>query len=301
MASSPASSATKPKRNLLTTANGKKLVMAITGLALCGFLFFHLLGNLTLLQGGGWFNNYAGFLNAIPFLLVVELGLAAIVFLHAWEGYTVWKGNKAARGDQQYHYKEWTKQKKSDKSRKSVASTTMMATGIILLLFMLMHVWHFKYYHSIGPAGPVAMEHAGEAAPGVGVTGTGVAAPEAQSAGETKVESMQLAQHVEHEMQKKYVLALYLLCLVAVALHLYHAVGSSLQTLGAGSSRFGQAIWYLGRAFAVVVGGGFVLLALWIGFFGFISKPPMIPNTAINAAQPAVEQPLAEPPVVENR
>ena len=39
MASSPATSATKPKRNLFTTANGKKLVMAITGLALCGFLF----------------------------------------------------------------------------------------------------------------------------------------------------------------------------------------------------------------------------------------------------------------------
>ena len=93
--------------------------MAITGLALCGFLFFHLAGNLLLLQGGGWFNNYATFLNAIPFLLVIELGLAAIVFLHAWEGYTVWKGNKAARGEQGYYYKDWTEtQKKQQKPQK---------------------------------------------------------------------------------------------------------------------------------------------------------------------------------------
>ncbi len=261
MASSPVTSATRPKRNLLTTANGKKLVMAITGLALCGFLFFHLAGNLTLLQGGSWFNNYAGFLNAIPFLLVIELGLAAIVFLHAWEGYTVWKGNKAARGGQEYHYKEWTKQKKSNKSRKSVASTTMMATGIILLLFMLMHVWHFKYHHSIGPAGPVAAQHAGEAAQIIAVTG---------GKDETPRETMQLAQHVVYELQKPYVLVLYLLCMAAVGLHLYHAVGSSLQTLGAGSSRFGQAIWYFGRAFAAIIGGAFFILPIWIYFFGRI-------------------------------
>ena len=272
MASSPATSATKPKRNLFTTANGKKLVMAITGLALCGFLFFHLAGNLTLLQGGVWFNNYATFLNAIPFLLIIELGLAAIVFLHAWEGYTVWKGNKAARGEQGYYYKDWTKHKKSNKSRKSVASTTMMVTGIILLLFMLMHVWHFKYHHSIGPAGPVAAQHSGEAAPVVGVTGTGVAAPEDQSARETKVETMQLAQHVVFELRKWYVLVLYLLCMAAVGLHLYHAVGSSLQTLGAGSSRFGQAIWYFGRAFAAIIGGAFFLLPIWIAFFGKIPQ-----------------------------
>ncbi len=267
MASSPATSATRPKRNLFTTANGKKLVMAITGLALCGFLFFHLAGNLLLLQGGGWFNNYASFLNAIPFLLIIELGLAAIVFLHAWEGYTVWKGNKAARGDQQYHYKEWTKQKKSDKSRKSVASTTMMATGIILLLFMLMHVWHFKYHHSIGPANPIAAEHSGETAPAIGVINAGAAASESQTKAETKVETMQLAQHVIYELQKPYVLVLYLLCMAAVGMHLYHAVGSSLQTLGAGSSRFGQAIWYFGRAFAAIIGGAFFLLPIWIAFF----------------------------------
>ena len=122
-------------------------------------------------------------------------------------------------------------------------------------------------------------------------------------------ETMQLAEHVVEEMQKPYVLVLYLLCLVAVAMHLYHAVGSSLQTLGAGSSRFGQAIWYLGRAFAVVVGGGFILLALWVGF---IADKPMIPddkpkttkpNAAMNpAAEPvSATQPIAEPPVVENR
>lgn len=274
MASSPTILGKVKSKNLLWTAIGKKLVMAVTGLALVAFLCLHLAGNLLLLQGGGWFNNYATVLNAVPFLLIVELGLAAIFLIHAYDGYTLWKGNKAARG-QEYYYKDWTKRQKSKKSKKSIASTTMMVTGIILLLFTVMHVWHFKYHHSIGPSNPISEKKAGDASPGLGVAGVGPAAPEAQSPAETKQETMQLAEHVAYELKKPYVLALYFLCMIAVTMHLYHAIGSSLQTLGAGASRIGQALWHISRVVAVVVGAGFTLLPVWVCFF--YKLPPKAP------------------------
>lgn len=280
MASSPTTVGKVKSKNLLWTAIGKKLVMAITGLALVMFLILHLAGNLLLLQGGGWFNNYATVLNAIPFLLIVELGLAAIFLIHAYDGYTLWKGNKAARG-QEYYYKDWTKRQKSKKSKKSVASTTMMVTGIILLSFTVMHVWHFKYHHSIGPANPVSEVKAGDAAAGIGVIGVGAAAPEPQSQAETKKETLQLAEHVIYELKKPYVLVLYVLCMIAVTLHLYHAIGSSLQTLGAGASRVGQALWHISRVVAAIVGLGFVFLPLWVMF---IAK---MPKTEAQQAAPA--------------
>lgn len=290
MASSPTVAGKVKSKNLLWTTIGKKLVMAITGLALVGFLVVHLAGNLLLLQGGGWFNNYAGFLNAIPFLLLVELGLGAIFLIHAYDGYTLWKGNKAARG-QEYYYKDWTKRQKSKKSKKSIASTTMMVTGIILLAFTVMHVWHFKYHHSIGPANPISEIKAGDVSPGIGVAGVGAAAPEGQSPAQTKKETIQLAEHVIYELQKPYVTLLYVLCMAAVTLHLYHAIGSSLQTLGAGASRVGQALWHISRVVAVIVGLGFTFLPLWVLFL--YKAPPPLPRG--QAAQAQVLAPEGAP------
>ena len=75
----------KPRRGI-TSAVGKKVVMAVTGLALCLYLVAHLAGNLLLLLGRGQvFNTYAGFLNSIPFLLLIELGLLAIFLIHAYD------------------------------------------------------------------------------------------------------------------------------------------------------------------------------------------------------------------------
>ena len=44
---------------LYRSALGKKYVMAITGIVLMGFVFFHMLGNLKMYLGPGDFNHYA--------------------------------------------------------------------------------------------------------------------------------------------------------------------------------------------------------------------------------------------------
>src|SRR5436190_24217098 len=103
----------------------KKILMAVTGLLLCVFLVLHLLGNTLLLFGNVAFNNYAHLLMTFPPIVwAMEIGLAALFLIHAYEGIVVFLGNKAAR-PQGYEVQQWTRAK-STRSRKSTSSTTMI-------------------------------------------------------------------------------------------------------------------------------------------------------------------------------
>jgi succinate dehydrogenase / fumarate reductase cytochrome b subunit len=252
----------------------KKIIMAITGLALCLFLCGHLAGNTLLYFPNGnfnWFNSYASFLNAIPILPILELGIVAMFAIHAFEGFAVWKQNKSARPIEYQGSRHWTKEK-SNKSRKTVSSTTMMWTGTVILLFVIVHVWQMKYHHSIGPDNPVSAVHSGESAPGVGVAGAGITPDAAQSPQETAAETKVLSEHVVYELKKPYVMALYLLCMIALGLHLNHAVWSAFQTLGATNSKIRKVMVLFGRAFTIVIAGGFFLIPLWVYFFVEVPK-----------------------------
>ena len=132
---------TPPKRRFVTIA--KKIVTALTGLALCIFLVGHLAGNLLLLLGATTFNSYAHFLNALPFIIPVEIGLGALFLLHAYEALSVTFENRKARPIG-YEVSNWGRSK-SEKSRKTLSSTFMMWSGIIILIFVILHVWHFKF------------------------------------------------------------------------------------------------------------------------------------------------------------
>lgn len=274
MASSSIPTAKAKRRLPLFSTVGKKVIMAVSGLALCGFLCGHLAGNLLLLQGGRftWFNTYARTLNALPFLLLLELGIVAMFLIHAYDGFVLHKQNKEARGQGEYYYKEWTRQRKSSKSRKGVSSTTMFVTGVTLLLFTALHIWHFKYHHSIGPENPISAQIAGKGAPLVGVGTGGIAPAEGQSVNESKAETSDLAAHVVYELKKPYVLVLYVLCMIALASHLNHAVSSAFQSLGASNTRFERPIIWFGKLFTVAIGGAFILLPIWVSFFSRLPR-----------------------------
>ena len=117
----------KPPRAVtpLTTAIGKKVVMAITGLALCLYLVAHLAGNLLLLRSSSqflWFNAYAYYLNSIPFLVIIELGLLALFLIHVYEAVQVTLENRRAR-PVDYEVKVWAS-RKSDKSSSTAGEST---------------------------------------------------------------------------------------------------------------------------------------------------------------------------------
>ena len=65
------------------TSVGQKILMALTGLSLCGFLVAHLGGNLNLFAGKDAFNGYAEKLHSLgPILAVAEVGLFSMFLLH---------------------------------------------------------------------------------------------------------------------------------------------------------------------------------------------------------------------------
>jgi succinate dehydrogenase / fumarate reductase, cytochrome b subunit len=130
--------------SLAWSSVGKKLITGLTGLMLIGFITVHLIGNLTLLMGPGPFNHYAHFLESLGHGLIVilfEAGLILIVLFHGWTAFTVSVMDKFRARPTSYEKSV----NAGGASRKTLSSVTMIYSGAIILLFMIMHVKSFKY------------------------------------------------------------------------------------------------------------------------------------------------------------
>ncbi|HEX8463905.1 MAG TPA: succinate dehydrogenase cytochrome b subunit [Abditibacterium sp.] len=241
------------------TVVGKKIVMAVTGLAMCLFLVGHLAGNLLLVWGKDKFNGYANFLTPLPLVPIIELGLLAILLFHVVDALVLLKGNYDARPIP-YHSKTWGRTK-SKKSKKTWASTFMMWSGIIILLFIVFHVWHFKYHNPVASA-PVGDGHNSSVV--VGVAGAAIGASGSTTGANAGKEAFDLAQLVVNEMQNPLVAGIYILSMITLALHLYHAVSSAFTSLGANHPRFQKGLMWFGNIFTFVVCGGFTIIPLLI-------------------------------------
>src|SRR5918995_1314456 len=106
---------------------GSKFIIALTGLFLVIFLIGHLAGNLLFIAGPDAFNEYSHKLVSNPLVYVAELGLLAVFALHILKTAGMLAGSYSAR-PHSYARKKWAKSK-SDRSRKSVSSSTMIVTG----------------------------------------------------------------------------------------------------------------------------------------------------------------------------
>ena len=116
---------------------GKKVVMAVTGVVLVGFVVAHMAGNLQLYLGPEVMNAYGHLLREIGHgaaLWVARGVLLASVGLHVWAATSLTLESRAAR-PVGYRKQSWTES--------TYASRTMRWSGPILLLFILYHLAHF--------------------------------------------------------------------------------------------------------------------------------------------------------------
>ncbi len=125
---------------------GKKVLVALTGLLLVGFLVVHLLGNLTLLipDDGEAFNHYAHFLEGLIhgwLIIAFEVGLIAIFLLHGINAITVALVDKERARPQKYAKVA----NAGGRSHKTLASRSMILTGPVILVFVILHVRMFKF------------------------------------------------------------------------------------------------------------------------------------------------------------
>lgn len=121
----------------LSSSIGKKVVMAVTGIILFGFVVGHMVGNLQVYLGAEALNGYAEKLRAVPAALWgVRLVLLAALVLHVWAAASLTVANRAARraGYREADYREAT-----------WASRSMRWSGVLLFLFVVYHLMHFTW------------------------------------------------------------------------------------------------------------------------------------------------------------
>lgn len=123
--------------SFLGSSIGRKVVMAVTGIVLFGFVLGHMAGNLLLYLGPEALNAYARGLRRVPALLwAARVGLLAATALHVWAATALTVANNAARPIGYSRHQPLAS---------TYASRTMKWSGPILLLFVVYHLLHFTF------------------------------------------------------------------------------------------------------------------------------------------------------------
>ncbi|GAB4339126.1 MAG: hypothetical protein Kow0037_23780 [Calditrichia bacterium] len=216
---------------------GKKLFIGITGLSLFGFIVIHLLGNLTLFSAdGNLLNGYAHKLESLGALLyVAELILLVAFLFHMILAVTETLKNRRARGGQKYVVSHSA----GGASKKTLASSTMIYTGIVIILFTIFHLITFKF-------------------------GPGVA--EGYSVVKNGETVRDLHRLVVESFQNEWLVLGYVLVMLFLGFHLRHGFWSAFQSLGIAHPKLTPFFYSLGAILAVLLAGGFLVLPVYIYF-----------------------------------
>jgi len=212
-----------PVLKALSSSVGKKFVMGITGLLLCGFLVTHLAGNLLLFVGADAYNKYAHALHSQPgLLLVAEVILYFLFITHIYLAFHTSTENRVARG---HGYA--LKRSKLDAAPHTTSwplhpEAWMFFTGAIVLFFLIVHVGQFAW--EIWLPGP------------------------------PKEEPFPKAIRILNDNATA---TIYLIGVIVLGIHLWHGFASAFQSLGITHPRYAGLIKWLGVVFAVVIGLGF--------------------------------------------
>ena len=121
-----------------STSVGKKVVMAVTGFIIFGFVFVHMVGNLQIYQGPEKLNAYAAFLqNLGPGLWAFRALMLSAVLLHIISATLVTLQSLGARPDR-YKVQRYRET--------SYAARTMWWGGPIIGLFVIYHLKPHQSY-----------------------------------------------------------------------------------------------------------------------------------------------------------
>ena len=212
----------------LSGSIGRKMLMGATGLLLIAFLAYHLFGNLLLYAGPVPFNEHSHSLLSNPLIYVAEIGLVVLFAAHLVSGVLVYRSGAAAR-PRSYSKRRWA----GHTSHKSWASTTMILSGLVVLVFVPLHLWTFKF-------------------------GAHYAAPD-------HPEMRDLHRLVVEEFQKPGYVAWYVVAMVVIGFHLWHGFGSAFESLGVG---YRKGLRRFGQLLAVLLTAGFASIPIAIYLAG---------------------------------
>ena len=211
-------------KQITNSSVGAKSIVALTGLAMVGFVVGHLSGNLLVFGGPEAINSYAAWLRSKGGLLWgARVGLLAITGLHIYFTIRLNLLNKQARPIA-YAKKSYTKA--------SFASRTMVLSGLLSLSYILFHLAHFTFR---------------------------VTSPEIAALGHTDVYQMLIL-----SFSSPVVAVTYIAAMVLLGLHLNHGLSSLFQTLGLNHSKYNPIIRSIGPVLGSLLAAGFMSIPVSI-------------------------------------
>jgi len=206
---------------------GTKLLIGITGLLLFVYLILHLAGNALVFAGADVFNEYSHKLIASPLLIPIEIGLLVVFLLHVYKTVRMVLTNQAARP-----IRYARRASAGHTSRKSGASSTMIASGLFVFLFVLVHVKQFKFGTHYDAAGGLPV----------------------RDLYRTELEVF----------QNPFWVLFYVIATILVGLHLRHGIASGFQSIGADHPLYTRRLTAIGIVLAIVIGGGLGFIPIWM-------------------------------------
>lgn len=213
-------------QRLFSSSVGTKLLMGLTGLALFAYLVLHLAGNALIFAGPETFNEYSHALVSNPLIVPIEIGLLLIFLLHVYKAIANYAANRAAR-PVGYAFKKYA----GHTSRKSLASSTMIWSGLIIFLFVFVHVKQFKYgaWYQV-----------------------------------RDTEVRDLARTEFEVFSQPLWVAFYVICTLLVGLHLRHGISSGFQSLGLDHPLYTRRLTMWGVVLAAIIGFGLAAIPIWV-------------------------------------
>ena len=215
-------------RGFYASMVGKKVVMGVTGLIGIGFVVLHSLGNLLVFRGPAAINSYSRFLKSTGELLwALRIILIVAVVLHVIAAIQLTRQSRSARP---------IPYTKHEHQVATVASRTMRWGGVLLLVFIVLHILHFTT-GTIRPAGVFSSED--------------------------------VYANVVASFRIWWVALFYVLAMLALGLHLFHGAWSSVRSIGVSPASPQPLHHRVSLAIAILVWAAFTVVPIAV-ITGFV-------------------------------
>jgi succinate dehydrogenase / fumarate reductase, cytochrome b subunit len=223
---------------LFTSSIGKKWVMALTGLFLITFLIVHAGINACIWanDGGVMFNKAAHFMGSTVVIRIAEIGLFLGIFLHIIQGFMLEFQNRSKR-------KKGYAVPMGNKGSKWY-SRSMGLLGTILLLFFILHWWHFWV-----PARFIGHEELTE----IEING---------------VHMHNMYNLMQYTFQELWVVIAYVFACFSLCWHLIHGFQSAFRTVGVSNAKYNSLIQNVGIGYSIIISLAFAMMpvSMYLGW-----------------------------------
>ncbi|MEC8705373.1 MAG: succinate dehydrogenase cytochrome b subunit [Candidatus Neomarinimicrobiota bacterium] len=212
-------------KSFLSSTIGKKVLVAITGILFCLFLLFHLVNNLVIYTGEENFNYLVSSLEKIkPLIRLLEVVLLTILVVHISN--SVYLSIQSRKSGNQ------TSLSNVKKPNAPLSSRTMLFTGSVLFIFIVVHLSTFWFNFQLTDDHDAYYNMVTNSAIGFG---------------------------------NIFITILYLVAMVILGFHLKHGFSSAIQTLGIKDTSIGKVVSTIGVVFWLFIPAGFFSIAFWFG------------------------------------